>query len=90
MSDRLRWIEESFPDEALNLAVGFQDAIVGVQDHCPGRPALVVYDTLLCIEILMRDGMTEDDAGDYFTFNVSGSWVGVNTPIFMTPYEGER
>ena len=30
-----------------------------------------------------RDGMSYDEAMEYFDFNVQGAWVGENTPIFL-------
>lgn len=70
------------------LADGFDDALLGF-----GRQFtydVAVYDYGRCIEILQsRDGMSEDDAVEYFEFNVTGAWVGPNTPIFMTIDEPE-
>jgi hypothetical protein len=49
------------------------------------RPPLATYDRDKCIDILMkRDGMTLDDAIDFFNYNVTGSWVGESTPAFIT------
>ena len=30
-----------------------------------------------------RDGMSDEEAVEYFEFNVTGAWVGENTPIFF-------
>jgi hypothetical protein len=43
---------------------------------------MAVYDRQKCIEILMRD-MSEEDAHEYFEFNVIGAFVGENTPAFI-------
>ena len=32
-------------------------------------------------------GMTADEAGEYFEFNMRGSWVGPGTPAFFYPKE---
>jgi hypothetical protein len=29
--------------------------------------------------------MTEEEAEEYFQFNVEGAWVGDNTPVFIEP-----
>ena len=43
-----------------------------------------------CIDILVqRDKMSYNEAMEYMEFNVLGSWVGEETPIFMRPYEEE-
>jgi len=83
------WLAE-FNPEAL-LADGFEGAILGVGERC-GQPALVVYDRAKCLEILMqRDGLTYDEAVEYFDFNTAGAWVGAGTPIWLTrPPSGVR
>jgi hypothetical protein len=69
--------------EAL-AADGFADAYVGYAAPGPGRKALAVYDYEKCIKVLMdRDGMSEEEACEYFEFNVVGSWVGECTPLYL-------
>ena len=36
--------------------------------------------------IKMPDGMKENEAIDFFDFNVIGSWVGEDTPLFIKRY----
>jgi hypothetical protein len=69
-------------DEEILMADGFDDAVIGYAQRC-GQPALVVYDRDKCIEVLMKDGMTHEEAEEYFEFNVVGSWVGERTPLFL-------
>lgn len=61
---------------------GFDEAILGIGEKC-GVVDVLVYDKEKCIEILQRDGVSEDDAREYFEFNVSGLGLGEGTPIFM-------
>ena len=76
------WIIE-YNEEAL-LADGFEDAFLGVSEVF-GRPPLATYDRDKCIDILIqRDGMTYEEAEEYFDFNVRGAWVGESTPIYVT------
>ena len=65
------------------VADGFDEAIVGVvvEDDYPK----VVYDSYKCIDILVEGGMKEDEAAEYFDYNVVGSYVGEQTPIFIYP-----
>ena len=68
-------------DEAL-FADGFEDALIGV--GVIFNRSLATYDMRKCIDILMkRDDMTEEEAVEYFEFNVTGSYVGENTPVFV-------
>ena len=67
--------EELFSD-------GFEDALIGV--GVIFNRSLATYDMRKCIDILMkRDDMTEEEAVEYFEFNVTGSYVGENTPVFV-------
>lgn len=71
----------------MRLAVGFDDAFVGTTISAFGRNQVALYDYDKCIMILMHDNhMTEEDAIEYFNFNVIGSWVGNGTPIFINQH----
>jgi hypothetical protein len=74
------WIEENYLDCEILLADGFESAFIGVATQF--NRVMAVYDKQKCIEILMED-MSEDDAYEYFEFNVSGAYVGENTPAFI-------
>jgi hypothetical protein len=81
MSALLEWIGEVNP-EAL-LADGFEDAILGLAERC-SQPHLVVYDAAKCLDILVeRDGLSREEAEEYFSFNVTGAWMGEHTPLFL-------
>lgn len=73
-------LSEEYGD--LLFADGFDDAILGVAERI-GMEAVVAYSTLKIIEILSRD-MTEEEAVEYFEFNILGAYVGERTPIFVT------
>jgi len=62
------------------FADGFDDAILGI-DYSSQR---VIYSVKKCYQILMNgeNNMTQDEAEEYFAFNVLGSFVGDKTPIF--------
>jgi hypothetical protein len=70
---------DNYPD--LMKADGFDEAIVGVVRRMGGLMA-ICYDTDKVIEILMED-MSEDEAWEYFEFNILGAWVGEHTPVFL-------
>lgn len=71
------------------MAEGFDDAIIGME--CSGDIPRVVYSIQLMVHVLCeRDGMTEEDAIDFISYNVIGSYVGEGTPIYvdvMSAYE---
>ena len=74
-------ILEAMPDEMLLKADGFDEAVIGI-DSSSMR---LIYSVTKCIEILMRD-MSEEDALDHFSFNVSGAYVGEQTPIWCEDF----
>lgn len=89
-SDELREWVALHNEEAL-LADGFEGAFIGVAERC-SQPPVAVYDGKRCIEILMkRDGMDQEEATEFFTFNTLGAWVGAGTPLFLWRYaKGEK
>lgn len=71
----------------MRLADGFDDAFVGTTISAFGRKQVALYDYDKCILILMHDNhMSEEDAIEYFDFNVIGAWVGEGTPIFINQH----
>jgi len=64
------------------FADGFEDALLGIGWQC--TTPLAVYDWDRCVRILMeRDGMTESEAAEYMDVNVTGAYMGAQTPIFV-------
>ncbi len=72
-------IIEHYEDETFLKADGFDDAIIGVDESS----MRLIYSVKKCIEILTMD-MPEEDALEYFSFNVSGAYVGKHTPIWCS------
>lgn len=65
-------------------ADGFNDAIMGIVQRC-GQDDVVLYDTDKVIEGLMNgDGMSYEEAVEYFEFNILGAWMGEGTPAFFS------
>ena len=63
-------------EEDFLKADGFDDAIIGVDESS----LRLIYSVSKCLDIL-REEMDEADAYEYFTFNVSGAYMGEKTPI---------
>ena len=63
------------------FADGYDEAIAGVV--WDGERTRVVYTTEKILAILMEDGMTYDEASEFFDFNVAGSYMGVYTPLYL-------
>jgi len=66
-------------EEALR-ADGFNDAVIGTC-YNTGR---IVYSIERILQILIdRDGMSMEDAMEYFSFNIGGAYVGEMTPMYV-------
>jgi hypothetical protein len=72
-----------FNEELLMLDPSYFDkAIVGVVTNVKNQA--VCYDVNKIIKILMKeDKMTEEEAREYFEFNILGAWVGEYTPMYL-------
>jgi len=78
----LELVEEHNPN-ALK-ADGFDDCIIGIASRC-GQNDLIAYDVSKILKVLQqRDGMTYEEAQEFFEYNIIGSYMGENTPIFIT------
>ena len=75
----LQEIVEYYYDEEILKADGFDEAVIGIDEHS----MRLVYSVKLCIEKLITEGMSMEDAIDHFNFNVSGAYVGEKTPIWF-------
>jgi len=74
------WLDDNYPDQEILLADSFDEAFVGIATQFD-KP-IAVFDRQKCIKILMQD-MSEEDAYEYFSFNVEGAYVGESTPAFI-------
>lgn len=70
--------------EDILLCDGLEDAFLGVC-HRFGQPPVAAYSVEKIIEVYMnRDGMTYEEAVEFYEFNVVGAWVGDRTPVFVS------
>lgn len=61
---------------------GFDHCIIGFAERF-GMDSVVAYDKWKVIETLKDEGMSGDQAIEYFYFNQLGAWVGELTPVFV-------
>jgi hypothetical protein len=77
-------IEEINPDAL--LCDGFDEAIIGMAERINLGP-IVAYDVDKMLKIMVeRDGMTYEEAIEYFDYNILGAWMGENTPVYIQTY----
>ena len=76
-------IIEQNPEDEFLKADGLDEAIIGYDDFS-GR---LIYSMTKIINILIEDdGMTEEDALEYYYYNIHGGYVGEKTPIWCNDY----
>ena len=61
---------------------GFDDCIIGIVER-HGMGPVLCYDTEKVVAKLMKGGLSEEDAREFFLYNQLGAWVGDGTPCFL-------
>jgi hypothetical protein len=60
---------------------GYDEAVIGIEQSIEPK---LVYDIDKIAKILMtRDEMSEEDAYDFISFNITSTYVGENTPLVI-------
>ena len=87
MISRIEWIEEHIED-GLVLPDRYNHAIIGIC-YSFGGENKTAYDLDKVIKVLVEeDGMTNEEAEEFFDFNILGSYVGETTPVYIRTYDG--
>jgi hypothetical protein len=91
----LQALEAQNPDALLLEPRDMYDsALVGLTDNPkddwqrPDDTTVAVYSAERCIDILVGEGLSEEDAREWFFYNTAGAWVGRHTPTFV--FSGEQ
>lgn len=75
-------IAEINPDAL--MCDGFDDAIIGMAERI-NLGSVVAYSVSKILDIMIeRDGMSYEEALEFYDYNIVGSWMGENTPVFIT------
>lgn len=73
-------------DADMILLDGLEKACIGTVEI--GTTKLAAYDVQKCVDVLVdRDGMTRDDAYDFFYSNIKLVGYGEKPPAFFMPLE---
>ena len=59
---------------------GLDDALIGIVE---GDPPRLAYDVGTIVRQLQSDGMTEEEAQEYYEFNILALYLGPATPILI-------
>jgi hypothetical protein len=68
-------------DESVMFADSLEEAFIGIgyQFNDP----IAIYSKSKAIQCFIGEGMDEEQAYEYFDYNVAGAYVGGATPIFL-------
>lgn len=70
-------------DQRVMFYDGLDEAIIGTAERF-NMSSVVAYDVEKILGIYMkRDGMSHEEAQEFFDFNVIGGWNGEETPVFI-------
>lgn len=64
------------------LLDGFDEAIIGISEEFGNEPR-IIYNKSKMLEILTYQGMTWEEAVEYYDFNILGLYVSNQNPIFL-------
>lgn len=73
----LQSIIETYPDVQFVVLTGLDAAIIGVDD----QHTRLVYSVSAIIDILMEQGMGDDEAREYYDYNIFGLHLNEGMPI---------
>jgi hypothetical protein len=65
----------------------YDACIIGIGERFSSG-LIAVYSTQKVIKVLKEQGMDEEEAHEFFEFNVIGSWMGDGTPMFIHLFDG--
>ena len=69
-------------EESVLTMDGLDDALLGLSTRM-NEPTVAVYSQSKIIEILVKDGMSYEEAFEHFSFNIAGSYMGPETPTIV-------
>jgi len=77
-------------DELLKITgEKYDKAIAGIASVWQGnhRVDTLIYSGHKLVEIFMDEGMTDEEALEWISFNIEGAYMGASTPIIMWDYD---
>jgi hypothetical protein len=74
-------------EEGMIILDGLDAAVIGLVSRCGQSPCLM-YSSERIVRIFMaRDGMTREEAEEFFDFNTAGAYLGDTSPFFLHDLE---
>jgi len=83
-NEKIRDVISDYNEEAL-FADGFDEAIEGVIRQAGGN-YLICYSYDKCVEVLVKQGLSHEEAVENMEFNVVSAYLGEHTPVFLEKF----
>jgi hypothetical protein len=79
-----QWLEEAADgiEEGVVRLHGYDDCIIGLAESF-GAKSHLVYDLTKMLAKLVAEGMEEEEAFEWYSFNIVGGYFGENGPVFV-------
>lgn len=74
-------------EEGMIILDGLDAAILGVVSRCGLSPCLLYSSERIVRIFVERDGMSREEAEEFFDFNTAGAYLGEQTPLFLHDLE---
>lgn len=75
------WLHEQDGTDTVMIADGWAQAMVGLTND--ELPRLVYSVTRIVRTLVVRDGLSPDEAQEHFESNIAGAYVGPQTPLYI-------
>jgi len=65
---------------------GFDECVIGVANIWRDQMTVevLVYSADAMInQLMVNDGMSDEEAEEYFCFNIEGAYIGIDTPVLV-------
>jgi len=65
---------------------GYDECVIGTANIWRDQMTVevLVYSADAMLEVLrLNDGMSEEEAYEYFLFNIEGAYIGIDTPVLV-------
>jgi hypothetical protein len=82
----LEWADYVAPDSTLLLMDGHDSAFLGTVERHMVEP-VACYDFEKILRGLMRQGMSPQEAVEFYDFNIGAAWVGPETPFVLNRWK---
>ena len=69
---------------SLGSVVEFDDAILGLSMRPDCEGPIVVYSEIGILNCLQKSGMSQEDALEWYSYNIEQAWMGAHRPIIVS------